>query len=111
MNYGISFPFHFAVPVHDLELAKEFYGGLLGLSEGRSSDRWQDYNFFGNQLVCHLVGEDYRNIDYFNPVDEDRVPVPHMGAVLADADWEALAQKLTDAGIEFVIPPHKRFEG
>ena len=40
MNYGPSFPFHFAVPVHDLELAKDFYGGLLGFGEGRSSDRW-----------------------------------------------------------------------
>jgi extradiol dioxygenase family protein len=61
-------PFHIAVPVHDLEQAKAFYGGVLGCSEGRSSAQWQDYNLFGHQLVVHQVSKDYRGVDFFNPV-------------------------------------------
>ena len=72
-------PFHFAFPVHDLGLAKEFYGGVLGCVEGRSSEKWQDYSLHGHQIVAHWVGEDYRCQDYYNPVDGDEVPVPHTG--------------------------------
>ena len=65
-GYEASQPFHLAVPVHNLKAAKKFYGGILKLPEGRSSTSWQDYDLYGNQLVCHVVGEDYRNTDYFN---------------------------------------------
>ena len=47
-------PFHLAIPVNNLEKAKKFYSQILNCSEGRSSDRWVDYNFFGHQLVIHL---------------------------------------------------------
>ena len=72
-------PFHFAFPVHDLGLAKDFYGGVLGCVEGRSSEKWQDYSLHGHQIVAHWVGEGYRCQDYYNPVDGDEVPVPHTG--------------------------------
>ncbi len=61
-------PFHHAFPVHNLAMARAFYGGVLGLQEGRSSDKWIDYNCFGHQIVAHLVRSDYRCQDYFNPV-------------------------------------------
>ena len=83
-KYAPSSPFHLAIPVHNLAAAKEFYGTTLGLKEGRSSEKWQDYDFFGNQFVCHWVGEDYRGADYYNPVDGDEVPVAHFGACLED---------------------------
>ena len=69
-------PFHYAFPVHDLDLAKEFYGTILGCVEGRSSDKWQDFSLHGHQIVAHWVGNDYRCQDYYNPVDGDEVPVP-----------------------------------
>jgi hypothetical protein len=69
-------PFHYAFPVHDLEVAKHFYGTILGCNEGRSSEKWQDYSLHGHQIVCHWVGNDYRCHDYYNPVDGDDVPVP-----------------------------------
>lgn len=75
-------PFHLAIPVHDLAEAKKFYGQVLQCKEGRSSAKWQDYDFYGSQLVAHYVGPGYRATDYFNPVDGDDVPVPHFGAVL-----------------------------
>lgn len=106
-----SRPFHLAIPVHDLKVAKEFYGGTLGLTEGRSSDRWQDYNLFGSQLVCHWVGEDYRGRDFVNPVDGDEVPVAHFGACLTSDEFDSLAKKVQNAGIKFVIEPHTRFQG
>jgi uncharacterized protein len=69
-------PFHYAFPVHNLQLAKEFYGTVLGCVEGRSSTKWQDYSLHGHQIVAHWVGNDYRCQDYYNPVDGDEVPVP-----------------------------------
>lgn len=77
----------------------------------RSEDKWQDYSLFGHQLVCHYVGSQYRCVDHYNPVDGDEVPVPHFGVVLKEDDFHYLAKRLQDHGIEFIIPPHKRFIG
>ena len=104
-------PFHYAFPVHDLEKAKEFYGGVLGCQEGRSSDKWQDYSLHGHQIVAHWVGNDYVCQDYYNPVDGDEVPVPHTGLALTVEQFHDLAAKLKKAGVNFIIEPHLRFEG
>jgi len=103
-------PFHLAFPVHDLEAARAFYGGLLGCPEGRSSGEWIDFDFFGHQIVAHLVTGMAAGRDS-NAVDGHDVPVPHFGAVLAMADWERLAARLEGAGIAFAIPPTVRFKG
>ncbi|GMH73692.1 hypothetical protein TL16_g06258, partial [Triparma laevis f. inornata] len=103
--------FHYAFPVHDLSLAKEFYSTVLGCVEGRSSSKWQDYSLHGHQIVAHYVGPDYRCQDYFNPVDGDEVPVPHTGLALTESEFHALAKRVKSAGVEFIIEPHKRFEG
>ena len=104
-------PFHYAFPVHSLSAAKDFYGNVLGCQEGRSSEKWQDYSLHGHQIVCHWVGDDYRCQDYYNPVDGDEVPVPHMGLALTVEQFHELAERLKAAGIEFIIEPHLRFEG
>ncbi len=105
-------PFHYAFPVHSLEEAKTFYGTVLGCEEGRSSEKWQDYSLYGHQIVCHWVGNDYRCIDYFNPVDGDEVPVPHAGLALETVEqFQELAERVRSHGIDFVIEPHLRFEG
>ena len=103
-------PFHLAFPVHDLEAARGFYGGLLGCREGRSSEEWVDFDFHGHQIVAHLVPEEAAR-SASNPVDGHDVPVPHFGLVLAMAEWERLAARLEAAGTEFVIPPTVRFRG
>ncbi len=103
-------PFHLAFPVHDLEAARGFYGGLLGCPEGRCSDEWIDFDFFGHQIVAHLLPDMDRG-GASNPVDGHDVPVPHFGAVLAMAEWEALAGRLEAAGVDFAIPPTVRFAG
>ena len=102
--------FHLAFPVDDLAEERAFYGGLLGCPEGRSSDSWVDFNFYGHQIVAHLSpGEaGHRNT---SAVDGDDVPVRHFGAILPMPEWEALAEKLRRAGVKFVIEPHVRFKG
>ena len=103
-------PFHYAFPVHDLDLAKKFYSEVLGCEEGRSSTKWQDYSLHGHQIVAHWVGNDYRCQDYFNPVDGDEVPVPHTGLALTEEQFHELAKRVRDAGIDFIIEPHLRFK-
>lgn len=102
-------PFHLAIPVDDLEKARAFYGGVFGCSEGRSAAHWVDFDFFGHQLVCHK-GDD-TGVRLRNPVDGDQVPVPHFGVVLNWDDFHTLAQRLEDAGVDFIIAPKTRFQG
>jgi len=104
-------PFHLAMPVHDLAAARAFYGELLGCSEGRSAERWVDFNFFGHQLVCHVSDDAAPAPPVTNPVDGHEVPVPHFGAVLEMETWQRLADRLRAAGVQFVIEPYVRFEG
>ena len=103
-------PFHLAFPVDDLAAARAFYGGLLGCAEGRSSERWIDFDFHGHQIVAHLAPDAVRTRTS-NPVDGESVPVPHFGLVLAMDEWRALAARLEAAGTEFVIAPTVRFDG
>ncbi|HEX2804191.1 MAG TPA: VOC family protein [Sphingomicrobium sp.] len=103
-------PFHLAFPVDDLAAARAFYGGLLQCPEGRSADDWVDFDFFGHQIVAHLAPKTVRS-RASNSVDGDDVPVPHFGIVLPIGEWKALAERLVDADVEFVIPPTVRFEG
>jgi len=104
-------PFHLAIPVHDIEAARRFYGEVLGFGRGRSDTRWTDWNVEGHQVVTHQV-DDHRNaVAGTNPVDGHEVPVPHFGLVLDVGRFQDLAQRLTDAGTDFVIEPYVRFEG
>jgi len=103
-------PFHLAIPVHDIELARDFYLNTLGCSEGRSDSQWVDFNFFGHQLVCHLDKNTLRKA-HSNPVDNHTVPIPHFGVVLNMAEWEQLAAKLISQKIDFIIQPYIRFQG
>jgi uncharacterized protein len=103
--------FHLAFPVTDLEEARRFYGGLLACPTGRESAHWIDFDFFGHQLVAHLVPREAMPAIATNAVDGDDVPAMHFGAVLPWDHWQSLATRLQAAGVAFVIAPHLRFEG
>ncbi len=103
------FPFHLAIPVNDLKKAKDFYGGILNCQQGRCSDHWIDYNFYGHQLVVHL--DEKMQPKSFNSVDGKNVPIPHFGIVLDWKDWMLLKNKLESEHIQFIISPYIRFEG
>jgi uncharacterized protein len=103
-------PFHLAFPVDDLAAARRFYGELLGCREGRSADEWVDFDLHGHQIVAHLAPESAPR-RATNEVDGEHVPVPHFGLVLSMDAWNALAARLQDAGVDFVIAPTLRFAG
>lgn len=102
-------PFHLAFPVHDLAAARTFYRDVMGCAEGRSSDEWIDFDFYGHQIVAHLAPAAGPVAN--NDVDGKHVPVPHFGVVLPMATWQALADRLQKAGVQFVIEPYIRFAG
>jgi extradiol dioxygenase family protein len=103
-------PFHLAFPVHDLAAARQFYGGLLGCAEGRSSDEWIDFDFFGHQIVAHLAPPKAQD-EHHNEVDGHHVPVPHFGVVLEWEQFQRFATRLREQGVAFVIEPYIRFAG
>jgi extradiol dioxygenase family protein len=103
-------PFHLAFPVHDLAAARSFYGELLGCPEGRSSDEWIDFDFYGHQIVAHLDPAMEPRKTH-NEVDGHHVPVPHFGAVLPMDQWQNLADRLVAANADFVMEPTVRFRG
>lgn len=104
-------PFHIAFPVDDLAAARRFYGEVLGCPEGRSSERWIDFDLFGHQIVAHRVDGAVKRNGADNAVDGHDVPVPHFGVVLTPERWEALAERLKAHGVAFVIEPYTRFKG
>jgi extradiol dioxygenase family protein len=104
--------FHLAMPVDDLAAARHFYGEVLGLPQGRSADTWVDWNLHGHQFVTHVADERAHGTGQIhNPVDGHDVPVPHFGLILTIPQFHELADRLRNAGVEFVIDPYVRFEG
>jgi extradiol dioxygenase family protein len=101
--------FHLAFHVRDLDVARKFYGGVLGCTEGRSTATWVDFDFFNHQISLHL-GEPFATT-LTGQVGDCWVPMPHFGLVLALPDWQALARRLTEAGTDFVLAPQVRFQG
>ena len=102
-------PLHLAIPVDNLSRCRTFYRDTLGLEEGRSSDHWVDFNFFGHQLVIHL--DDTLKEAPTNSVDGKQVPIPHFGVVLDMNSFHELANTLKEKEVDFMIEPYVRFKG
>lgn len=103
--------FHLAFPVTDLEATRRFYCDVLGCRTGRESERWIDFDFWGHQLVAHLVAPEDHPTAVTNAVDEHAVPASHFGPILDWDDFQSLTDRLRAADVEFVIKPYVRFEG
>jgi len=104
-------PFHLAIPVHNLEECRVFYRDILNCKEGRSSEHWVDFNFYGHQLVIHYKPKDENNDLHTNPVDGKSVPIPHFGVVLPWKTFHELSVLIKQKSINFIIEPYIRFEG
>lgn len=102
--------FHYAFKVKDIESTRKFYVTILGCEEGRSTENWIDFNFFGNQLSAH-VSTNLPELDYCGKVDGISVPIPHFGCLLEVDAFQKIQKKLETAQIEFIIKPLKRYEG
>ncbi|KAK9813730.1 hypothetical protein WJX73_005518 [Symbiochloris irregularis] len=107
---AVTAPFHLAFPVRDVVEARDFYGGKLKCTEGRSAASWVDFSLFGHQIVCHEV-KGYNAASSHNDVDGDPVPVPHFGLALSVPQFQSFADQIEESGISFIIKPHLRFEG
>ena len=107
-NFTKIRPFHLAIPVHDLKIARNFYSKKLGFKEGRSSDSWIDFNFFGHQLVIHETNELTKTAKKL--VDGHGVPIPHFGVILNMEEWNVLKNRLVSKKIKFIIEPYIRFK-
>lgn len=103
-------PFHLAIPVHNLKECRQFYRETLGCKEGRSSDHWVDFDFYGHQLVIHFKPKSVEDL-HTNPVDGKDVPVPHFGVVLPWDEFQRFSKSLEEKNIEFIIEPYIRFKG
>lgn len=102
--------FHFAFKVKDIKSTRKFYVEILGCEEGRSTENWIDFNFFGNQLSAHL-SDTFPELDYCGKVDGISVPIPHFGCLLDKEEFERIRKKLETGKIDFVVKPQKRYEG
>ena len=103
-------PFHLAIPVNNLAACRDFYTNILNFEEGRNSDHWVDYNFFGHQLVIHYKANIEKDT-LSNVVDGKDVPIPHFGVVLPWETFHEFADLLESKGIHFIIEPYIRFKG
>ena len=101
-------PFHLAFPIKSVKETEQWYTDILGCTVGRKSDKWIDFNFFGHQVVGHLVN-DIENIQT-NEVDNNNVPSRHFGIILTPKDWKNLANHLRLKNVDFQIKPHTRFK-
>lgn len=103
--------FHLAFPVTDLAATRQFYCEIIGCETGRESSRWIDFDFFGHQVVAHLVPASEHPVASRNPVDGELVPATHFGPILEWEEFQALRERLEEAGVDFVIKPQVRFVG
>jgi uncharacterized protein len=101
-------PFHYAFKVKDIESTRKFYITILGCTEGRSTDRWIDFDFFGNQLSAH-ISYNIPALDYCGLVDGVSVPIPHFGCVISIEDFNLIENRLVENNIEFVVKPQTRY--
>ena len=106
----MKFPFHYAFKVKDLESTRKFYVELLGCEEGRSTETWVDFNFFGHQLSAHISRE-FPALDFCGKVDGILVPIPHFGCVLDEITFKDIQEKLENYSVDFLIKPKVRYAG
>ncbi len=101
--------FHYAFKVKDIETTRKFYVEILGCKEGRSTESWIDFDFFGNQLSAH-ISHNFPKLDYCGKVDGIEVPIPHFGCLLEISEFERIQKRLELEKIEFVVQPQTRYK-
>ena len=102
--------FHLAIPVGDLDIAIEFYCGILGCEKGNSESNWVDINFWGNELTLHATNPNKKQTGKQHDVDMDNVSVPHFGIHLDAEAFKNIKEKLIKNNVKFVNKPYIRFK-
>ena len=110
LGIGMANTFHLAVPAGDLAETKKFYCEVLGCEEGnQEAGRWVDINFWGNELTLHQSDEQLVGVRH--DVDMGNVSVPHFGAHLSEADFQALKARIEASDVDYLDAPYRRFVG
>ena len=101
--------FHLAVPVLDLVEATSFYCDFLACTPGScEAKKWQDINFWGNELTLHY--SDNRVFRERHSVDMGEVCIPHFGIHLVREDFNQLKERVIDnEKVNFFDDPYLRF--
>jgi predicted enzyme related to lactoylglutathione lyase len=83
------------IPVTDMDRARGFYEGVLGLSVGEvmMGGKWVEYDLGNNTLAIANVGPQW------TPSDQG------TGAALEVDDFEGAVKSLKDQAIPFVVEP------
>ena len=102
--------FHYAFKIKDIESTRKFYIDILECKEGRSTENWIDFDFFGHQLSAH-ISDQILDLDYCGKVDGVNVPIPHFGALVSMDQFSLLKEKLENSGIKFIVEPQVRYQG
>ena len=98
----MSSRFHLAIPVRSIEESKEFYCNFLGCEEGNCEEgKWQDINFWGNELTLHQSEEQLSGVRH--DVDMGNVSVPHFGAHMPEAEFQALKQRIESSQFDYCL--------
>lgn len=101
---------HLAIPAGDLKKTMAFYTDVLGCKIGNGEEgRWQDINFWGNELTLHQSEEALPSVRH--DVDMGAVLVPHFGIHLEQDDFDALKDRIAAAGLDYIDEPYRRFKG
>lgn len=102
--------FHYAFKVKDIASTRKFYVDMLGCTEGRSTETWIDFDFFGHQLSAH-ISTNIPELDYCGKVDGVSVPIPHFGCILAYEQFHDIQERLSKHAVDFIVKPQTRYEG
>ncbi|MEQ8641252.1 MAG: VOC family protein [Alphaproteobacteria bacterium] len=99
-------PFHLAFTVRDVPEAKDFYVNLIGCTAGAESPDWIVLDFFGHKVSAYRHPRADR-LAAGQPIHDDDISSRHFGAILDEPAFNALAERLTAAGVEFITRPQR----
>jgi uncharacterized protein len=98
--------FHLAIPVVDLDESQEFYVTRLGCKLARRYEDRLTLDFFGDQVVCHLVEDEEA------PESPDSLYPRHFGVTFRQReDFDALYDLVLLRKLPFFRDLATRFEG
>ncbi len=100
--------FHLAIPAFDLDETVNFYVYQLGCKLARRYDDRVTFDFFGDQLVCHLSEAPAER----TPLAELPMYPRHFGVTFREqADFDALYHLCQQRQVPFFADVSQRFEG
>ena len=100
--------FHLAIPAYDLDTTVGFYATKLGCKLARRYDDRVTFDFFGDQLVCHLTAPPVS----VTPMNELPMYPRHFGVTFREQkDFDAVYELCQQRDVAIFSDVSLRFEG